>query len=68
MNTCTAVCQDKENLKTLLNNISDRWTGYRDSSNKLYKFWLRMNMENDLDISNITGRASRLQSGVQWTP
>ena len=72
VNNCTAVCEAKENFQTLLKNaikshgvwnwvnkIKDNHPQY-----KLYRKWLRYKTENDSDIAAITGRASRLKSGL----
>lgn len=68
INNCTAVCEDKENFQTLLKNAMKlNGFGFKVRSNQnraLYKKWMSYKTENELDISRITGRASRLKSGA----
>jgi len=67
INNCTAVCEDKENFKTLLTQAMRHYGfGFKVRSNQdraLHKRWTELQIENNLDMSRITGRASRLKSG-----
>jgi len=72
VNSCTAVCEDKTNLQTLLNRIMRQhglggWVHHISHPNKLYLFWMNLKKENDLDVAVIVGRAERLKNGiVSW--
>ncbi len=67
---CTAVCEDKENFQTLLENALKsygvwRWVNRNRSNDPLiqrYRKWLAYKQENENDMTRIVERANRLKS------
>jgi acid phosphatase class B len=68
VNNCTAICEAKENLQTLLKQTEQRYQfGVRYTNNpttdyvKRYNFWRKLKRQNDEDMINIQVRARQLK-------
>jgi len=68
INNCTAICEDKENLQTLLKQTAGSYElGVRFSNVpstdyiRRYNFWQKLNEENAEDMFRITLRARKLK-------
>ena len=71
INNCTAICEDKTNLKILTKNALQLY-GYgleckSKEDQKRYKFWVDLSLENRADILKIYRRAERLKTGQYLT-
>ncbi len=67
VNNCTAICEAKTNFKTLLNNAIKQNIGFNVRTSKhlaLHRQWVELRTENNMDMANIIGRATRLKSGA----
>jgi hypothetical protein len=68
INNCTAICEAKENLQTLLKKtVAKHHLGVRFSNNpttdyvRRYNFWKKLKLENAADILHIKMRARKLK-------
>jgi hypothetical protein len=67
INNCTAICEEKNNLKTLIENAIQLYHfGLECKSKedrKRYGFWMTLRSENEKDMLKIVNRAERLKEG-----
>ena len=67
INNCTAVCEAKANLDTLIKNAMQLYQyGFEcktKEDRKRYKFWTRLMLENKRDVLKISSRSKRLKQG-----
>ncbi len=68
VNNCTAICEDKENLQTLLKQAIRTYRLGITHSNRpttdyvrRYNFWQKLDKENDREMEQITFRAYQLK-------
>jgi len=65
INNCTAICEDKENLQTLIRNAMQLYHyGLECRSKedqKLYIFWTSLRVENEKDMLRIISRDKRIK-------
>ena len=67
INNCTAICEDKKHLETLINNAMILYDyGVKCESKedkKRYTFWSELRLENEVDMLKIFRRVERLKQG-----
>lgn len=67
INNCTAICEDKKNLNTLIKNamqLYDYGLECRSKEDiKRYDLWTKLRLENEADMLKIISRANSLKQG-----